>query len=93
MRKIVRKEQKDWAETHNGRDLAEETIRKRYYQTQGLDRVENYGRLSFAEFERLKAEKHLTLNNIDSFQIQLKRHINKNLTGVATVYLPLYLAL
>ena len=34
-----------------------------------------------------------SLNNIDSFHIQLKRHINKNLTGVATVYLPLYLAL
>ena len=93
MKKIVRKEQKDWAEKHNGRELAEETILKRYYQTQGLDRVENYGRLSFAEFERLKAEKHLSLNNIDSFHIQLKRHINKNLTGVATVYLPLYLAL
>lgn len=41
--------------------------------------MENYGRLSFAEFERLKAEKHLTLDNIDSFHIQLKRHINKKI--------------
>ena len=39
MRKIVRKEQKDWAEKHNGKELSEETILKRYYQTQGLDRV------------------------------------------------------
>ena len=26
MKKIVRKEQKDWAEKHNGKELAEETI-------------------------------------------------------------------
>ncbi len=93
VRKTIKKEQKDWAEKHSGRELAEDTIRKRYYRTQGLDRIENYGRLSFADFERLKKEKHLTLNDVDSFHNQLKRHINKNLTGVATVYLPLYLAL
>ena len=73
--------------------MAKNWQKKQSLETQGLDRVENYGRLSFAELGRLKAEKHLTLNNIDSFHIQLKRHINKNLTGVATVYLPLYLGL
>lgn len=93
MRSTIKSEQKAWTEKHKGKELSEEAIRRKYYGTQGLDRLENYGTLSFTEFERLKKEKHLTLDDIDAFHSQLKRHINKNMTGVATVYLHLYLAL
>ena len=67
--------------------------KKSTYENQELDRIENYGRLTQAEFEELKSKKRLTLDDIDSFHRQLKRHINKNMTGVSAVYLHLYISL
>lgn len=92
MRNIIRAERKAWEEEHNGEYLPDSVILEKHYDKRGLDRIENCIQPSFAEFERLKSEKHLTLLNIDRFHGQLKRHIEKNMTGVATKFLYLYIA-
>ena len=93
MDKDIRKEEREWEETHNGEKISREDIKKKKYENQELDRIENYGRLTQAEFEELKSRKRLTLDDIDAFHRQLKRHINKNMTGVSAVYLHLYISL
>ncbi|SBW10149.1 putative Zn-finger DNA-binding domain protein [uncultured Eubacteriales bacterium] len=92
-RSIIRKEQKVWAEKNGGQTISEQVIRKRLYGLQSLDYLKNYGRLSFTEFEHLKASRRLTLENVDHFHRQLKRHINKDMAGVSTVYLHRYIGL
>lgn len=92
-RNIIRKQQKAWAEKNNGQTISEQIIRKKLYGQQCLDYVNNYGRLSFSEFESLKETRRLTLENVDRFHRQLKRHINKDMAGVSTVYLHRYIGL
>ncbi len=92
MRNTIKAERTAWEEKHNGEILPDNVILEKYYDKRGLDRLENCKQPSFAEFERLKAEKHLTLADIDRFHGQLKRHINTNMTGVATIYLDFYIA-
>ena len=92
MRNTIKAERKAWEEKHKGEYLPDSVILEKHYDKRGLDRLENCKQPSFAEFERLKDEKNLTLLNIDRFHGQLKRHIEKNMTGVATKYLYLYIA-
>ena len=50
----------------------------------------NGGKISREDIK--KSKKRLTLDDIDAFHRQLKRHINKNMTGVSAVYLHLYIS-
>ncbi len=90
-RSIIRKKQKEWADTHSGHKLDEMTIRKELYKDRALDYLDGYGRLVFAEYEKLKAVRGLTLENVDHFHRQLKRRINKDMAGVNTSYLYRYI--
>lgn len=72
---------------------SEAEVRKKLYRSRTIDYIDNYGSLSYEQFEALKAEKGLSLDSVDGVHKQMKDYINRNLTGVATVYLPLYLNL
>lgn len=89
-RSIIRKEKKEWADTHSGHKPDERDIRKKLYKSRALDYLEGYGRLAFDEFETLKAARQLGLERVDHLHGQLKRHINRNMTGVNTPYLARY---
>lgn len=91
-RSTIKKEMKEYKERYKT-DTTESAIRQKLYGTRQLDYLDNYEKLSYTRFEALKREKGLTLEKIDSFHRQLKRHINKDMSGVSTVYLPLYIGL
>ncbi len=89
-RSVIKKELKDYEERYKV-TTSEEAVRENLYGTRQLDYIYNYGRLSYRQFERLKAEKALSLERIDNYHSELKLRINKELRGVSTIYLPLYI--
>ncbi len=89
-RSVIKKELKDYEERHKV-TTTEDAVRENLYGTRQLDYIDNYGRLSYHQFVRLKAEKALSLERIDNYHSDLKLRINKELRGVSTIYLPLYI--
>lgn len=89
-RAIIKKEQRDYEDRYKVTTTAE-AVRENLYGTRQIDYIDNYGRLSYHQFEKLKAEKGLSLERIDNYHAELKLRINKELRGVSTVYLPLYI--
>lgn len=87
---IINKERKAFKERHKV-DTTKSEIQRRLYGTRQLDYIDNYADLTFDKFDELKDSKGLTLDNINNFHRQLKRRINKDMSGVSTIYLPLYI--
>lgn len=89
-RSVIKKELQDYKDRYKV-TTTEQAVRESLYGTRQLDYIDNYGRMSYHQFERLKAEKALSLERIDNYHAELKLRINKELRGVSTVYLPLYI--
>lgn len=89
-RSIIKKEMQDYKERYKTTTTAE-AVRERLYGTRQLDYIDNFSNLNYKQFVELKTAKGLTLDNIDNYHAELKLRINKELRGVSTVYLPLYI--
>lgn len=90
-KKAINREMKAYKDRYKV-DITEETVREKLYGTRQIDYVDNFTRLSYKQFEELKTAKGLTLDDIDNYHSELKLKINKELRGVSTVYLYLYIA-
>ena len=91
-RELIKRAKKDYRERYKV-EITDNVVRQNLYGSRQLDYIDNYQTLPYNRFEELKREKGLNLDRIDSFHRQLKRHINKNMCGVSTIYLPLYIGL
>ncbi len=89
-RSIINKELKDYKERYKV-DTSREAVRERLYGTRQLDYIDNYGNLTYKQFEELKTAKSLKLDRIDNYHAELKLRINREMRGVSTIYLPLYI--
>lgn len=89
-RDFIKREKAAYEERY-GVSANEVEIRKKLYGKRELDYLDNYGRLSFDSFEKLKKEKGLSLDRVDRVHRQMKRYINGNLSGVSTVNLTRYI--
>ena len=73
--------------THHPRRVYE-----KLYREGQVDYIANRGDLAFQEFQLLKERYGLNLARVNSLHNELKSTLKKQMTNVATKYLPLYLA-
>lgn len=88
--KIENQELKAYKERYKV-ETTREAVQERLYGRRELEYIDNYGRLNYKQFKELKDARSLTLDHIDNYHAELKLRINKELRGVSTVYLPLYI--
>ncbi len=88
--KIENQELKAYKERYKV-DTTLEAVRERLYNTRELEYIDNYGRLNYKQFKELKDAKSLKLDGIDNYHSELKLRINREMRGVSTIYLPLYI--
>ncbi len=68
-------------------------ILERLYREGRIDRIANRGDLTFRQFQDLKSKYGLNLGRVNQLHSELKFTLERQMTNVATKYLPLYLAL
>lgn len=67
-------------------------ILERLYREGQIDRIANREDLSYQQFHRLKEQYGLNLGRVNQLHSELKFTLERQMTNVATKYLPLYLA-
>ena len=88
---VINRELKDYKDRFKV-DTTEESVREKLYPTRQIDYIDNFMHLSYKQFKELKSAKGLTLDDIDNYHGELKLRINKEMRGVSTIYLHLYIA-
>lgn len=88
--KIENQELKAYKERYKV-DTTREAVRERLYKTRELEYIDNYGQLNYKQFKELKDAKTLKLDGIDNYHAELKLRINREMRGVSTIYLPIYI--
>ena len=88
--KIENQELKAYKERYKV-DTTREAVRERLYKTRELEYIDNYGQLNYKQFKELKDAKSLKLDGIDNYHAELKLRINREIRGVSTIYLPIYI--
>ncbi len=88
--KIENQELKAYKERYKV-DTTREAVREKLYKTRELEYIDNYGRLNYKQFKELKDAKSLKLDGIDNYHAELKLRVNREMRGVSTIYLPLYI--
>lgn len=89
--KTINKGLKDYKDRYKV-ETTEEAVREKLYATRQIEYIDNFKRLSYKQFKELKDAKDLTLDRIDDYHGDLKLRINKEMRGVSTIYLHLYIA-
>lgn len=88
---IINRELRDYKARYKV-DTTEDAVREKLYPTRQIDYIDNFKQLTYKQFKELKTAKKLTLDDIDNYHGELKLRINKEMRGVSTIYLHLYIA-
>lgn len=66
-------------------------ILKKLYDNGLIDKIENYGKLSFSEFDIIKKKYGLSLGRVNELHKDIKKYIESEMTNVSMEYLEYYI--